>query len=44
MNDNKDSCFRFSSTVKIIILTILISKIAHALVCEERYPADSEAC
>ncbi|TZG14104.1 sel1 repeat family protein, partial [Salmonella enterica subsp. enterica serovar Typhimurium] len=30
---------RFSSIFKIII-----SKMAHAAVCEERYPADSEEC
>lgn len=35
---------RFSSIFKIIILNIFISKMAHAAVCEERYPADSEEC
>ncbi|MEA7595300.1 hypothetical protein ONR49_25105, partial [Salmonella enterica subsp. enterica serovar Virginia] len=33
---------RFSSIFKKIILNIFISKMAHAAVCEERYPADSE--
>ncbi|EEA4228302.1 hypothetical protein C7Z83_23420, partial [Salmonella enterica subsp. enterica serovar Typhimurium] len=36
INDNKDSCMRFSSIFKIIILNIFISKMAHAAVCEER--------
>ncbi|EAZ8249184.1 sel1 repeat family protein, partial [Salmonella enterica] len=38
INDNKDSCMRFSSIFKIIILNIFISKMAHSAVCEERYP------